>query len=108
MEERRDFIERYTAFKHEDIEAEIDYKRKRGLLEEINQTAREVDSEYAALKEAARKLAEEHQPVKPLELPKGSVTGTGRGGRQSGGDGGSTAPAAPAIKRPTLAPRRVP
>ncbi len=83
MEERREFVERYTAFQHEDLEQEIDYNRKRGMLEEINQSAREADSEVAAQKEALRKLLLEHQPVRPLEMPRGPVSGNVRRGAEA-------------------------
>ena len=46
MRERREFIERFSA--NEDkarLEANIDYRRKRGMLEEINRSAREIDDE---------------------------------------------------------------
>ncbi len=46
LRERREFMERYSAFKDDrDYEAEVDYRRKRGLLEEINLTATEAARE---------------------------------------------------------------
>lgn len=53
IRERREFLERYSAFRDErDYEAQIDYRRKRGLLEEVNLTAREAEEEAAELRAA--------------------------------------------------------
>ncbi|MCD6498133.1 MAG: type II secretion system secretin GspD [Deltaproteobacteria bacterium] len=52
MEQRRDFLERYTAFKDEDLDAVIDYRHKRGLLAEIN-----VEAHNAEIDEAMKRKA---------------------------------------------------
>lgn len=53
LRERREFMERYSAFRDEnDYEAQVDYRRKRGVLEEINLTAREAEQEAADLRAA--------------------------------------------------------
>ncbi len=69
LEERREFIERYTAFADYDPTADIDYRRKRGMLEEINRTAREAEDEAQQLREATERtnFVEEG----PVELPPG-------------------------------------
>jgi general secretion pathway protein D len=68
MRERREFIERYSSA--EDLahfETGIDYRRKRGMLEEINRAAKEIDDEEAALRRLReRDLLEESTPI---ELP---------------------------------------
>ncbi len=57
LRERREFMERYSAFRDEkDYEAEVDYRRKRGLLEEINQTAHEAEDEANELRNAEQLL----------------------------------------------------
>jgi general secretion pathway protein D len=56
-DERREFMERYTAFRDESVyEVHVDYHRKRGLLEEINQTALRAEADAAALRAAERAL----------------------------------------------------
>jgi general secretion pathway protein D len=56
-EERRDFLERYSAFADESkFEAHVDYRRKRGLLAEINVTADGAAREAEALRAAERQL----------------------------------------------------
>src|SRR5262249_21228095 len=68
--ERREFLERFTAFQaRRDFEAGIDYRRKHGLVEEINTTAREADEE-ARLRERI-KAAQQIEEQGPVELPAG-------------------------------------
>jgi general secretion pathway protein D len=71
LRERREFLERYSAFRDErDYEAEIDYRRKRGLLEEINRAAAEADEEAADLRAAESKIAHTVDgPVEPAPAP---------------------------------------
>jgi len=63
--ERREFLERFTAFRDEvAFESKVDYRRKRGLLEEIHVTARRAEEEAAAIAKAKRML---RPPEGPLE-----------------------------------------
>lgn len=56
-EERRDFLERYSVFADQSkFEAHVDYRRKRGLLAEINLTAQGAAQEAVALRAAERAL----------------------------------------------------
>jgi general secretion pathway protein D len=54
-DERREFVERETAFRTP-WSPPVDWARKRGLLEEINVVARRADEEAAAVQAAARAL----------------------------------------------------
>jgi general secretion pathway protein D len=55
--ERREFIERWSAFKDDSAyETHVDYARKRGLLEEINQTYLAAAREAEAVRAAERAL----------------------------------------------------
>jgi general secretion pathway protein D len=55
--ERREFLERCTAFSDETVyEANVDYKRKRGLLQEINLAAADAERQADALRHASRAL----------------------------------------------------
>lgn len=55
--ERREFLERFSAFADESqYEARVDYRRKRGLLEEINVTAIAAAREAEAVRAAERAL----------------------------------------------------
>ena len=68
LRERREFIDRYSAAEDQaKLEGNIDYRRKRGMLEEINRTAREIDDEESALRRIReRDLMDESTPI---ELP---------------------------------------
>jgi general secretion pathway protein D len=66
MEERREFIDRYTAFEYHDVQPDIDYERTNGLLEEINDAIAEVDAEAAALRALEQQEVPEHVPRPPL------------------------------------------
>jgi general secretion pathway protein D len=80
LRERREFLERYSAFRDDrDYEAQIDYRRKRGLLEEINRAAVEADDEAADLRAAEHRLA--HSVDGPVEpAPPANVKGHDAGG----------------------------
>ncbi len=57
IRERREFMERFSAFQDErDYDAEVDYHRKRGVLEEINRTAIEAEQEATDLRVAEAAL----------------------------------------------------
>jgi general secretion pathway protein D len=71
MDERREFIERYTAFSQYDPEAVIDYRHKHGLLEDINRTAREAEEEAAMLRAVRKQISAIDEG--PVELPPGTV-----------------------------------
>ena len=65
-DERREFVERFTAFRDESAyEVHVDYRRKRGLLEEINQSAQRAEADAAALRAAERAL----HPGAPTDGP---------------------------------------
>jgi general secretion pathway protein D len=52
IQQRKEFIERYTAFKDVDLDAVIDYRHKRGLIEEINRVGRMSEEEAKMRKKA--------------------------------------------------------
>jgi hypothetical protein len=67
MRERRDFLERYSAFEdNAKFEANIDYRRKRGMFEEMNTFAREIDEEEEQLLNIRKRdLENETMPLEP-------------------------------------------
>lgn len=67
MRERREFIERFTAFQDDfKFGAEIDYSKKRGMLEQINRTVSEMEVEERSIMQM--RDTELHQSM-PIELP---------------------------------------
>jgi general secretion pathway protein D len=74
--ERREFLERFSSFHDDDnFDAHIDYRHKRGLLEEINRTAIEAEREAADLRNAeaiarGRVIEGPVEPRSPSTAPK--------------------------------------
>jgi len=69
LRERREFMERYSAFRDErDYESEVDYRRKRGVLQEINLTAIEAEQQARDIRSAEAALRGRDLDG-PVELP---------------------------------------
>jgi general secretion pathway protein D len=67
MRERREFIERFTAFQDDfKFGSELDYSKKRGMLEQINRTVSEMEVEERSIMQM--RDTELHQST-PIELP---------------------------------------
>ena len=66
--ERREFIRAYSSFASEEFTTHIDYRRKRGLIEEINKSIQNADEDERLLEEAQQ--AKQHMGQEgPVELP---------------------------------------
>jgi general secretion pathway protein D len=67
LKERREFVERFGTQDVVNPEASIDYRRKRGMLEEINRTVRDIELEEQEMHEAAERDAlDEAGPIDVL------------------------------------------
>ncbi|MFL5304696.1 MAG: type II secretion system secretin GspD [Polyangia bacterium] len=107
MRERREFVERFGGEERPNIESEIDYRRKRGMLEEINRAVREVAREEDDMDRIQRQQAMDESG--PVDLPVGPGTSSGGGDAAPGpaAPGGGPAPnAAPAPTTPAPGPAR--
>jgi general secretion pathway protein D len=96
MKERREFIERFGGEERPDPQASFNYRRKRGMLEEINRAAREIETEERDIQKIIeRDLVDQQGPV---ELPSGyrPPGGAGPGAPTPG-------PAAPVMPAPAPA-----
>jgi general secretion pathway protein D len=104
MKERREFVERFGGEERPNLEANIDYRRKRGMLEEINRAARDLEKEEAEmdairLKDAMDESGPVDLPVGPgIDSPRSSVPSP-NGGAAAPPPGGAPAPAAPGPAR---------
>jgi general secretion pathway protein D len=67
MKERREFIERFGGQERASLDAAIDYRRKRGMLEEINRASREIEAEEREIAELSERQAQDVSG--PVELP---------------------------------------
>jgi general secretion pathway protein D len=90
MKERREFVERFGGEERPNLEGEVDYRRKRGMLEEINRAAREVEGEEKEIHDLELRDQMQEQSG-PLEVP----VGPGTSGPSSSNAGPSGAPPPP-------------
>ncbi len=102
MRERREFLERFVgADERRDVEAHVDYTRRRGLFEEINVSARDLDEETKALDQASESMKKEAEQT-PVDLPSGAVeTSTSSRAEPARTDAPTIRPM-PAVKAPNL------
>jgi general secretion pathway protein D len=96
MKERREFVERFGGQDRNALAGNIDYRRKRGMLEEINRAAREAKREEDEIE--AIRIRDAMGENGPLELPQPV---------RSGGGGGESS-AAPASSTPSPTPAAAP
>jgi general secretion pathway protein D len=96
MAERREFIERYTAFEYERYEPHLDWSRTNGAVSVINSVVTEAREEKRLEKLSAEETEATHEPKQPIELPEGFGSEGGGDedyedeGGDEGGDTGAT------------------
>jgi len=68
MRERREFIERYSTLEDRvSLDKDMDFRRKRGMLEEINKTVREMEDEERELRKIREgDEGEDSMPIEPV------------------------------------------
>jgi general secretion pathway protein D len=94
MRERREFVERFGGEDRPGLESNIDYRRKRGMLEEINRAANEVEKEEATMERIRQQDLQDDSG--PVELPVGPSYGPAMPmGPPSGAAPGAPPPSAP-------------
>ncbi|HET6148043.1 MAG TPA: type II secretion system secretin GspD [Polyangia bacterium] len=72
MKERREFVERFGGEERPNPEAQIDYRRKRGMFEEINRAAREVEDEIRAEDDVRKRMDNDNSGELEPPAPPGS------------------------------------
>jgi general secretion pathway protein D len=93
MKERREFVERFGGEERPNLEAEVDYRRKRGMLEEINRTAREIEVEEKEIQDIRNKDALDE--TGPVDLPVGPGAGDSDSSNSPSNPAGPSTPAGP-------------
>jgi general secretion pathway protein D len=78
MQERRDFIDRYTAFEYHEVQPDLDYARTNGLLEEMRQSIDDLDEERQRVELLQLEGSPEHVPRSPLAPMSRARDGEGR------------------------------
>jgi len=109
MKERREFVERFGGEERPNLEAGIDYRRKRGMLEEINRAARDIEKEEAEMD--AIRLKDAMDESGPVDLPvgPGMDSSSPAPATNVGGGAGAAAPLPGSAPPPSApGPSRVP
>jgi general secretion pathway protein D len=101
MKERREFVERFGGEERPNLESDIDYRRKRGMLEEINRAARDIETEEHEMDEIREKDALDESG--PVDLPVGP-SGPGAPPLSAPPSSGAPAPTAPGDPSPVPVP----
>jgi general secretion pathway protein D len=71
MKERREFVERFGGEDRHELDTVADYRRKRGMLEEINRAAREIQVEEDEIEQIRiQQATDESGPLEPSMMPK--------------------------------------
>jgi len=91
MKERREFVERFGGEQRANPEGEFSYRKKVGMLEEINKVAHEIEIEKGELDVIRQRQMQDESG--PVELPVGP---SGGGGGPPPGPTPAPAPPAPA------------
>jgi len=103
MKERREFVERFGGEERPNLEANIDYRRKRGMLEEINRAARDIEKEEAEMD--AIRLRDAMDESGPVDLPVGpGIDSSGPAPSTNVGGSGAAAPLPNGAPAPSAAP----
>jgi general secretion pathway protein D len=99
LDERREFIRRYTSFPAQEVAQDVDFRHKRGLLSEINRVADQADADAKLIAESKRKRRVD---VEPVEMPKGMAPSPNAPSAPPNAPGESQAP--PAEGSPSVPP----
>ncbi len=86
MAERREFIERYTAFEYHRYDPHLDWSRTNGAIAVVNEivTRARSDEEMRDLSEVKNEVG--HEPKQAIEFPRGTAFSRGSEGESEGGD----------------------
>ena len=107
MKERREFVERFGGQDRHELDAVADYRRKRGMLEEINRAAREIQVEEDEIQQIRiQQATDESGPLEPAALPRPGQNKTDNSGAPGDQDKTPPAPVPPDHNKP--APPDVP
>src|SRR5450432_162801 len=106
MKERREFVERFGGEDRHELDTVADYRRKRGMLEEINRAAREIQKEEDDIEQI--RISQALDESGPLEPQPGPDDKSRKGAPKPGADDDKTVPASPPPASPPPAPPPTP
>jgi general secretion pathway protein D len=105
VREREEFVESFSSLNEMKYEPKVDYRRKRGLIEEINRKIQAVEDDINAANALGHRRWVDPGPIEygPSQIEAPAEDGHGDGTTQPQPPTAKPAPAAPA-KRPAAAP----
>jgi general secretion pathway protein D len=99
MAERREFIERYTAFEYHRYDPHLDWSRTNGAVAVVDQVVTQAVKDEELRASAAAITVDGHNPKAPIELPPGTQIVEG----DDGGDTTSESPQVSSVVGPGIA-----
>jgi hypothetical protein len=111
MRERREFIERYSSLEDRvSLDKDLDFRRKRGMLEEINKGVRDMEDEERELRQIReRDEGEDSTSIEPVAAKDAPTTAPAPGKPTKGTAPRRTAASLPVTLSPTTSsPASVP
>lgn len=103
MAERREFIERYTAFEYHRYDPHLDWSRTKGALSVINEVIGEAQTDSELRKQSEQVDVDTHEPKKPLQLSKlGDKEIEGEAGEEEDGEETIEEPGKSAVEAQSL------
>ena len=90
MAERREFIERWTAFEYHRVDPHLDWSRTNGVVSEINEVVRRAQEEEQLRLDSEATNMVDHTPKTPVIFPRGGAkwnSGETDGASTDEGDG---------------------
>lgn len=77
MAERREFIERYTAFEYHRYDPHLDWSRTKGAISIINEVIGQAQTDMELKKASQKEKVDSHSPKQSLRLSKSEVKESG-------------------------------
>jgi general secretion pathway protein D len=84
MAERREFIERYTAFEYHRYDPHLDWSRTNGAVAVVEQVIGQAQKDEELRQMSTGIQADAHNPKSPIDLPQGMHVGGDGGGEEAG------------------------
>jgi len=88
MAERREFIERYTAFEYHRYDPHLDWGRTNGAIAVVDQVVSQAKADEELRLTAAAVTVDGHNPKPPIELPPGAQFSSSGGADEAGDSSG--------------------
>jgi general secretion pathway protein D len=96
LEERQEYIRRYTSFNAHELSQDVDFRHKRGLLSEIAKVGEQAEQEAKMMEEAKKQRQDK---VEGVEIPKELMEHPARPSAPGAGEPSTDAPPPTAVEQ---------